>query len=60
MRDGGEITIRRVFRPDSCEEDPATHNLTEKRKGRKSVRSRGDARERGREIERTLEKLQSE
>jgi hypothetical protein len=53
MRDGGEPPIRRVLRPDHHEEDRATHNLAERRKGRKSVGSRGDARERRR---RTLEK----
>jgi hypothetical protein len=41
MRDGGEPPIHRVLRPDHREEDRATHNLGEKRKGRKSVRSRG-------------------
>jgi hypothetical protein len=41
MRDGGEPPIRRVLRPDHREEDRATHNLAEKRKGRKSVRSGG-------------------
>jgi hypothetical protein len=41
MRDGGEPPIRRVLRPDHCEEDRATRNLAERRKGRKSVRSRG-------------------
>jgi hypothetical protein len=52
MRDGGEPPIRRVLRPDHREEDRATRNLAEKRKGRKSVRSRGQTR--GKE-ERTLE-----
>jgi hypothetical protein len=46
MRDGGEPPIRRVLRPDHREEDHATRNLTERRKGRKSVGSRGDVRER--------------
>jgi hypothetical protein len=41
MRDGGEPPIRRVLRPDHREEDRATRNLAERRKGRKSVRSRG-------------------
>jgi hypothetical protein len=41
MRDGGEPPISRVLRPDHIEEYHATHNLAEKRKGRKSVRSRG-------------------
>ena len=37
MRDGGEPPIHRVLKPDHREEDCATHNLAEKRKGRKSV-----------------------
>jgi hypothetical protein len=41
MRDGGEPPIRRVLKPDHNEEYRATHKLAEKRKGRKSVRSRG-------------------
>jgi hypothetical protein len=56
MRDGGEPPIRRVLRPDHCEENRATRNLAEQRKGRKCGRSRADARERGRE----LWKIQSE
>jgi hypothetical protein len=44
MRDGGEPPIHRVLRPDHREEDRATRNLAEKRKGRKSVRSRGQTR----------------
>ena len=50
MRDGGEPPIRRVLRPDHREEDRATRNLAERRKRRKSVGSRADARERGRRI----------
>ena len=46
MRDGVEPPNRRVLRPDHREEDHATRNLAGKRKGRKSVRSRADARER--------------
>jgi hypothetical protein len=38
---GGESPIRRVLRPNHCEEYRATHNLAERRKGRKSGRSRG-------------------
>jgi hypothetical protein len=53
MRDGGEPPIRRVLRPDHCEEDRATRNLAERRKGRKSGDQGADARE-GRK--RTLEK----
>jgi hypothetical protein len=53
MRDGGEPPIRRVLRPYHREEDHATCNLAERRKGRKSVGSRVDVRE-GRR--RTLEK----
>jgi hypothetical protein len=41
MRDGGEPPIRRVLRPEYREEDCDTHNLTERRKCRKSVGSRG-------------------
>jgi predicted transposase YdaD len=37
----GVNPIRRVLRPDHCEEDRATRNLAERRKGRKSGRSRG-------------------
>jgi hypothetical protein len=44
MRDGGEPPIRRVLRLDHHEEDRATCNLAEKRKGRKSVRSGGQTR----------------
>jgi hypothetical protein len=55
MRDGGEPPIRRVLRPDHREEDRATRNLAEKRKGRKSVRSRG-RREGKKRRKRTLEK----
>jgi hypothetical protein len=44
MRDGGEPPIRRVLRPDHHEEDRATRNLAERRKGRKSVGSRGQMR----------------
>jgi hypothetical protein len=54
MRDGGEPPIRRVLRPDHREEDRATRNLAERRKGRKSVRSRG--RREGKKKRRTLEK----
>jgi hypothetical protein len=53
MRDGGEPPIRRVLKPDHCEENRATRNLTEQRKGRKFGQSRADVRERGRG---TLEK----
>jgi hypothetical protein len=53
MRDGGEPPIHGVLRPDHREEDRATHNLAERRKGRKSVGSRADVRERRRG---TLEK----
>jgi hypothetical protein len=53
MRDGGEPPIRRVLRPDHHEEYHATRNLAEKRKGRKSVRSRGQTQ--GKEEERSKE-----
>jgi hypothetical protein len=46
MRDGGELPIHRVLRLDHHEEYHGTCNLTEKRKGMKSVRSeRGGRRE---------------
>jgi hypothetical protein len=32
MRDGGELPIHRVLRPNHREEDHATHNLAEKEK----------------------------
>jgi hypothetical protein len=50
MRDGGEPPIRRVLRPDHYEQNRATRNLAKERKCRKCGRSRGDARERGREL----------
>jgi hypothetical protein len=53
MRDGGEPPICRVLRLDHCEENHATCNLAEQRKGRKYGQSGVDTRERGR---RTLEK----
>ena len=55
MRDGGEPPIHRVLRPDHREEDHATCNLTERRKGRKSGLSRGRC-EGKRRSKRTLEK----
>jgi hypothetical protein len=54
MRDGGEPPIRRVLRPDHHEEDHATRNLAERRKGRKSVGSGGRCE--GKRKGRTLEK----
>jgi hypothetical protein len=45
MRDGGEPPICRVLRPDHREQYHATHNLTKRRKGKKSVGSRADVRE---------------
>jgi hypothetical protein len=54
MRDGGEPPIRRVLIPNHHEENRATHNLDERRKGRKSGRSRGRCE--GKRRRRTLEK----
>jgi hypothetical protein len=54
MRDGGELPIRRVLIPDHHKEDHATHNLAERRKGRKSVRLGGKYK--GKRKRRTLEK----
>jgi hypothetical protein len=54
MRDGGEPPIRRVLRPDHCEENRATRNLAETEKRQEVWAIKGaDARERGRG---TLEK----
>jgi hypothetical protein len=51
MRDGGEPPIHRVLRPDHREENRATRNLAERRKGRKSVAIKGeDARERRKKL----------
>ena len=54
MRDGVELPIRIVLRLDHREEDRATCNLAEQRKGKKSGRSRG-GRE-GKRRRRALEK----
>jgi hypothetical protein len=54
MRDGGEPPIRRVLRPDHCEEDRATRNLAEKEKRQEECAIRG--RREGKRRRRTLEK----
>jgi hypothetical protein len=53
MRDGGEPPIRRVLRPDHCEENRATRNLANREKAG-SVGDQGGRREGKRK--RTLEK----
>ena len=51
MRDGDELPIRRVLKPDHCEENRATCDLAERRKGRKSGKSMGRCKGKRRALE---------
>ena len=58
MRDGGELPIHRVLKPDHHEENCATRNLAERRKRQEEWAIKGQTR--GKEEEEKFGKIQSE